>query len=164
MSKDNTKLAKGTTGSMLGKWFGDDWDNFWSIRSIEEIYEDADKVFSALDGQLIPAMDIVEKDDKLVATLEMPGLAKENVNVEIQDDKLIIFSKKDELVEKEDEKGHVISSERRTGSYRREMYVGPNMNSDEIEAKLENGVLTIVMPKPQKKPDHTKKVTKINIR
>ncbi|MGM0601807.1 MAG: Hsp20/alpha crystallin family protein [Bacillota bacterium] len=93
--------------------------------------------------------DIKEKDDEFLIEAEMPGMKKENINLEINEDYLTITAKNEESRE---EKGdNYIRRERRKGTYSRSFYLD-NVNEDEIKAEYDDGILKVHLPKKEKTP------------
>ena len=105
-----------------------------------------------------PRVDIIDKEDKYVFVAELPGVAKEDINVNIQDGVLTIEAKMSE--EKTSEKDRVLCKERRSGFFSRSINVGKNINADEIKAEFINGLLKLTAPKPK---EEVKEVRKIDI-
>ncbi|RAK11884.1 HSP20 family protein [Halanaerobium saccharolyticum] len=93
--------------------------------------------------------DIKESDDEYTIEAEMPGMKKEDINLEINDDYLTISAEHQE--EKEEKKEDYIRRERRQGRYARSFYL-ENVNQDEIKAEYEDGVLKVHLPKEEKTP------------
>ena len=92
--------------------------------------------------------DIKEKDDEFLIEAELPGLDKEDINLELTDDKHLIISAINEEVNK-DEGENYIRRERRRGRYQRSFYI-ENVKEDEIDASYDNGILEVVLPKKEK--------------
>lgn len=103
--------------------------------------------------------DIVETDDAIKFTVELPGCNKEDIKIKLEDNNLIISVNKNEESTKTDENGRVVLRERHTGSSSRSFVMPEGMNSSDISAKFENGELFITC----KKPVEEKKDTTINI-
>lgn len=91
-------------------------------------------------------VDIKENDEEYIVEADMPGVKKEEINVELNDDRLIIAVERNEEIN--EEKENYIRKERRSGSFCRSFYV-ENVKDDQISAKFENGVLSIVLPKKE---------------
>jgi HSP20 family protein len=92
-----------------------------------------------------PFADIEETDDAWVVEAEVPGVRREDVNVELRDSELEISG---EIKERE-RKGVLRRQTRRTGRFEyRVMLPGP-ANADKIDASLHDGVLTVRVPKAQ---------------
>jgi HSP20 family protein len=98
--------------------------------------------------------DVKEKDDKYIIDAELPGMNKDDITVEMDDNYLTISANNEEYNESEEE-GY-IRRERRRGSYCRSFYI-ENVKQDEIEAEYNNGILEISLPK--KEETVTKKKT-----
>jgi HSP20 family protein len=88
--------------------------------------------------------DIIEHGNEYVIEAEMPGLGKEDLKIDLQDDIMTISAEKKD--EKNEEKGSYIRRERHYGSYSRSFRVD-NIKQDSINAKFENGILKITLPK-----------------
>ena len=97
--------------------------------------------------------DIKENDNGYELEVDLPGFKKEDISVDINNGYLTITAqKKDE--HEEHGKHHYIRKERYYGSAQRSFYVG-DIKEEDISAKLENGTLSITIPK--EKPVETKK-------
>ena len=107
---------------------------------------------SWLDGGMwAPAVDLIDKKDKLVAKVELPGVEKKDIKLSLNDSNLIIQGemKKDEETEKED----YYYRERVYGNYSRAISLPNEVDKEQIKAKFKNGILEITMPKkPEVKP------------
>ena len=98
--------------------------------------------------------DITEKDNGYDFEIEIPGVDKSQVKVGLDNGYLTVsYKTKEEEKEGSGKKVHV---ERKTGYYRRDFYVGYNVKKEDIKAKMENGVLTVFVPKNVKKEDSDK--------
>lgn len=94
-----------------------------------------------------PAIDIIENDDNFVIKVYMPGVSKENIFLKIEDNVLTVFGKVD-LNHVEDER--FILREKSYGHYFRQFDLADIIDTEKIEAKLENGLLNITLPKHEK--------------
>lgn len=95
-----------------------------------------------------PAVDVVEKGEEFLLTAELPGLAREDVEVEIEDDVLRLRGEKEETRQEETggERTYRIS-ERTFGAFSRAFTLPRSVDPEEIRAEFDHGVLTIHMPK-----------------
>ncbi len=94
--------------------------------------------------------DIYEKDDVFHIEMDLPGFTKDEIKVECNNGNLIISAEKNnEKEDKEDNKKY-LRKERVYGKYSRSFYLG-DIKEDEIEAKFENGILHISVPKLEEK-------------
>ncbi|HEX6941005.1 MAG TPA: Hsp20/alpha crystallin family protein [Longimicrobiales bacterium] len=92
-----------------------------------------------------PPVDITERDDALVLTAELPGMRREDVDVELENNVLTIRGEKKE--EREEKRGERFLYERRYGSFSRSFTLPRAVDPDRISARFSNGVLTVTMPK-----------------
>lgn len=103
-------------------------------------------------------VDVKENEREYVVEADLPGIKKEEINIELHNDRLTISVERNEEIN--EEKENYIRRERRSGSFCRSFYV-ENVLEDQISAKFENGVLSMLLPK--KEPGVNKK-NKIEIK
>ncbi|MFZ3058366.1 MAG: Hsp20/alpha crystallin family protein [Candidatus Methanoperedens sp.] len=96
-----------------------------------------------------PFIDVIETDKEVIATAEMPGLEKQDIKINVTEDRLEI-SAETKHEEKKEEKGYVYR-ERRSGSYYRAISLPSPVDPDKSKASYKNGVLEIKMPKTEVK-------------
>ncbi|MEW8973176.1 MAG: Hsp20/alpha crystallin family protein [Tissierellaceae bacterium] len=99
-------------------------------------------------------VDVQEKEKEYIVEADLPGVNKEDIGIELDDGRLNIVVKKEENTEKTDI--NYIHKERRSTSMYRSIYLQDALD-DNASAKLENGVLTINIPK-QEKIDNSKQI------
>lgn len=102
-------------------------------------------------------MDIIEHDDKFILEASLPGFKKSDINIAVEDNELIIEAKREE--KKEDKKGNYCRCEIFRGNYRRVLSLSDNVSKDKIDAKYDNGILSVTVPKQTPKPAQTIKVS-----
>ena len=106
-----------------------------------------------------PAMmktDIRETEGAFQLDIDLPGFKKENVRAELQDGYLTVSATTQSESEDSNEEGTYLRKERFTGSCSRSFYVGDDISEDDISAKYENGILSLVIPKvTQKLPERS---------
>ena len=92
-----------------------------------------------------PATDLRETSQAYKLCLELPGLEQGDVNVSLRDGQLVVSGAKGES--RDEDAGAYRISERRYGRFERAFPVPDNVQRDAVEAKLQNGVLSITLPK-----------------
>ena len=120
--------------SFFDRFFGDFWN-------------DSDYVgdFEAGKRTWLPAVDIVETEDAFVATADLPGLKKDDIDVSLEDSVLTVSGER--RFEKDDEHANYRRVERAYGTFRRSFTLPRGVDATKVEAKFEDGVLTLTMPK-----------------
>ncbi|MDD1767312.1 MAG: Hsp20/alpha crystallin family protein [Methanomassiliicoccales archaeon] len=107
-------------------------------------------------GTRVPRVDMKEEDNSYLVEAEVPGMTRENVEIELGTDSIDIKAKKEE--EKEEKAEGYIRRERGSLSFYRRLPLPEDADRDLIEAKMEDGILKISIPKTQKPEDKKKKV------
>ena len=92
-------------------------------------------------------VDVEDNGNEYLIEAEVPGIDKKDINVELNDGKLMISITRDE--NSESKKKNFIHRERRYSSMSRSIYL-EDAKQDGIKAKLENGLLKVVVPKEEK--------------
>lgn len=123
---------------------------------------DIDRVFeNFFNDSVFPSMynrsgmmkvDISEEDDRYILEADLPGISKDQVNVELEDDRLTISVNYED--EEEEKNKNYVRRERRACSMVRS-FNAADVNGEAIEATMTDGVLRLVLPK--KEPDQQKR-------
>ena len=88
--------------------------------------------------------------------VDLPGMKKDEIHLELQNGYLTISTQKN-LENKEEKHGKLLRQERYTGTMQRSFYVGDNLTEEDVQAKYEDGVLTVKLPKKEAKKVPEKK-------
>ena len=110
---------------------------------ISSFFGDMESPFSS--RNYWPALDIVDKDEAFIVKAEIPGCKTEDIDISIHGNTLTISGEKKQQEEKEG-KGHY-HVERSYGSFRRELSLPVDIETENIEATYKNGVLCLTLPK-----------------
>ncbi len=95
----------------------------------------------------VPSVDMVDRGDEILVSMEMPGVEKDNIDVSIQEDTLTVKGTiKKETEEKEE---NYIKRERTYSSFERALRLPVKVNPEKIKAVLKNGILYIHLPKAE---------------
>ncbi len=100
---------------------------------------------SAREGVWRPPTDVYETDDHVVAMMELAGLREEDVEVTIFNDVLVVAGSREDTGRPERVRYHEMGLN--FGRFRAEIYLPIRVNPDCVEAKYENGFLSIWLPK-----------------
>jgi HSP20 family protein len=103
-----------------------------------------------------PRMDVFEKDNALVVKAELPGLKKEDVQVELDDGGLVIRGESKAETETHEEKFYRM--ERSVGTFYRRLPLPFDVQPDQIQASMNDGVLEVRIPRPASKPAEARKI------
>lgn len=92
----------------------------------------------------VPAVDMVRDGTDVVITLELPGLAVEDLDIEVTEGRLVVSGERRETTEQtEGEKGRVLVREMRYGAFRREFALPGHVVADDVEATYDQGLLRV---------------------
>ena len=103
-----------------------------------------------------PKIDVFEKDNRLVTRVDLPGMKKEDVTVEVTDGHLALsgFRKR----ETEEKKENFYRNEREYGSFYRLVPMPEGVKLEDVKANFANGVLEVSVPMPAKVETKVRKV------
>jgi HSP20 family protein len=110
-------------------------------------------------GITIPAVNIVESKDDYRIEVAAPGLDKNDIKIEVEENVLVISSEKEDR--KEDENEKYTRKEFSYSSFRRTFTLPEGVSKDKIKASHKDGVLTISVPKEDAEKSRFKKLIKI---
>jgi len=102
-------------------------------------------------------MDMQETDEAYTFTLDMPGMEKEDIVVEVDEDVLSISGERKERVEEERE-GERVQREITYGQFKRTITLPRDAVLDKITSKYEDGVLTITVPRTQQEAEKSRRI------
>ena len=116
-----------------------------------------DEIFSKNEKNFMKT-DVIEKKDKYILNVDLPGFEKENIDLSLDNGYLTIFAKKSN--EEENEESKYVRQERFYGECSRSFYVGDQIKEEDIMAKFNNGILNIEVPKKniEDESNETKKI------
>ena len=95
--------------------------------------------------------DVRENKDSYDVFVDLPGFKKEDIKLDLENGYLTISAQRNEELDQKDDEGHYIRQERATGSCARSFYVGKELEPTDINAKFENGILSLHLPKAEMK-------------
>ncbi|CAH8389671.1 unnamed protein product [Eruca vesicaria subsp. sativa] len=128
----------------------DVWDPFKDFPSSSSFSRENSAIVNA-------RVDWRETPEAHVFKADLPGLKKEEVKVEIEDDSVLKISGQ-RHVEKEDKNDTWHRVERSSGQFTRKFRLPENVKMDQVKAAMENGVLTVTVPKAETKKADVKSI------
>ncbi|RGB29648.1 HSP20-like chaperone [Rhizophagus diaphanus] len=125
------------------------WDNF-DLDSVSRIFDDFIKDLNVAKrdntrSRRFPALEVHETEKEYIVNAELPGLSKDQINADVHNNVLVISGevKKDQKFQE----GKTLVQERHYGNFSRSISLPPNIKTEEVTAKFENGVLEMKLPK-----------------
>jgi HSP20 family protein len=124
------------------------------VREFTQMQREMDRLFDRVRGvereendasHLMPAVDILERENDYTIKVELPGVDKKDVKITVLNDVMTIKGEKQQESEKKGENYHRV--ERSYGSFQRSFTMPSSVASDKIDASYDNGVLSISLPK-----------------
>lgn len=128
----------------------DPWRDFSSLQDrINRVFSSYtpqdDEAFEV--GELSPVVDIYEDDKTFVFEADLPGFNKEDIKIDISNNILTISGNR--KLEREENKDKYLRVERSYGTFARRFTLPNTIDSEKVEAKYKNGVLTLKLPKKE---------------
>ena len=131
------------------------WQPFSELMSLrqamDKLFEDSvvrpSRGFAALGEVPIPALDIYQTPSDVVVKATLPGLKPDDITIDISGDMLTI--KGETKAEQEVKKEDYIYQERRYGAFSRSVILPSGLKTEKCEATMDDGVLTLTIPKAQ---------------
>ncbi len=130
------------------------WDPF---RELEALQENVNRLFeesivrprreSRADRVWTPPVDVAEDEEKVVVKAELPGMKREDIDIELSGDTLTIRGER--KLENEERKEDYVRVERAYGRFQRSFTIGVPVKSDEVKASYKDGLLEITIPKSE---------------
>jgi HSP20 family protein len=129
-------------------------DSLFALRRLNTMLDDAFANWPSLgeNGSVtsawVPAVDITENKETVRITTELPGVQPEDVKLSVENNVLTIRGEKRSTHEEKNDRMH--RYERQYGSFERTFSLPGTVDVDRIEARYDNGVLTVEMPKVER--------------
>lgn len=121
------------------------------------LFNDFFEEISKFEKNFNPSLSLKENDDKYVLEMELPGVKKEDIKIEVNKNILTVSGKKEEKNKEENSK--FIVRESSFGEFSRSVNLGDNVDLENIEANMKDGELILTIPKKE-----TKEIKKIEIK
>lgn len=132
----------------------------WLRGEIDRLFDDfgqpSRSAFNFAMPAAAPALEMVDGEKEYCLTAELPGLSDKDVDLSVADGVLTLSGEKREEQERK-EKGYMLS-ERRYGSFQRQLSLPSDVDPNGIKAKFKDGVLTVTLPKDEHATPRTHKI------
>ena len=139
------------------------WDPFREVVTLQNrvnsLFRDMNEGDSPLTtASFVPAVDVYEDDKKVVLKLEVPGIEEKDLDVRVENNTLTV--KGERKFEKEEKEENFHRIERRYGSFYRAFTLPPTVDTENVQANYNAGVLKLEL---KKKPEAQPKQIKVNV-
>ena len=94
---------------------------------------------------IMPAATVLENSDGYTLTVEMPGVSKKNIEMWVENNDLTIVGRREAV----SVGGKLVHRESRPENFRRSFEIDPSIDPEKISAKIEQGLVTLVLPKAE---------------
>jgi HSP20 family protein len=128
-------------------------------REVDSLQSEVNRVFDAFFGnggartrRWVPAMDLVETEDQLVLRADLPGLSRDDVEIEIKDGVLTVSGERKTDHEEKSEGFYRV--ERAFGRFSRSLTLPDGIDAERVAAEFNDGVLEVRIPKPEETKPH----------
>jgi HSP20 family protein len=108
------------------------------------------------DAAWTPLADLSETDEAYIVKVDLPGVNKDQIDVQVQDRQLSVTG---EIPEPQDNNGRHHRRSRRTGRFELHTYLPGDVNADAVRGELADGVLTVTIPKAETSKPHKVEIT-----
>jgi len=129
-------------------------------QAMDNLFQDSfvhpSRILASFGEATIPAIDVYQTPNEFVVKASMPGTKPDNVNIDITGNTLTI--KGETKAEQETKNEDYLYQERRYGSFSRSLVLPSGLEADKTEATMENGILTLTLPKAEEAKPKTIKV------
>jgi HSP20 family protein len=105
----------------------------------------------------VPKMDIVDRDDDVMVRADLPGVAKDDIDVSLTDNTITVKGSTSE--EKKEEDGDYYRCETMKGSFSRTMSLPSDVDGSKANSTFKDGVLEVIVPKLEKARRHSVKIS-----
>ena len=132
--------------SIFGENLFDDFFNDFPFYDYDKEMKNTEKKLYGRKASHVMKTDIRELNNGYEVVVDLPGFTKDEVQATLENGYLTISAEKGLDKDEEDKKGRILRQERYAGSCSRSFYVG-DVKPEDIKAKYESGVLTVLVPK-----------------
>lgn len=137
--------------NQLDLWRGSWMNPFRELRrmqsSMEKLFDEMSPFPRTAQIEFSPSVDILEDKSHYVLKFDMPGIQRDQIRIELNNNVLTVSAERKEEQKQDDKRQYL--SEVFYGSYQRSFTLPTSVDEKKVDAKLQDGVLTITIPKSQ---------------
>lgn|SRR5690554_2871909 len=134
----------------------------WFPSIFEDLFNDSRLANVAHFGSTLPAVNIKETENGFTVEVAVPGKSKDDFQIELNEDVLTISSEDKSEKEETTNDGRYTRREFSYASFRRSFHLPDSVAQDKIEAKYNNGVLQILVPKKEEVKTKSKRMIAVS--
>jgi HSP20 family protein len=127
-------------------------------RVFRDSYAGGDRDEALTTSSFAPAVDVYEDEHKVVLKIEVPGIEEKDIDVRVENNTLTVHGER--KIEKEEKEENYRRVERQYGSFTRTFTLPPTVDTENVSANYDKGVLNISLPK---KAEAKPKQIKVNV-
>jgi HSP20 family protein len=116
-------------------------------QQMDRLYEESRSPYHRAQAGVFPLINLTENQDKFYVRAELPGVRGDELDIQVTDKNIAISGERKIASEEEGARYH--RREREAGTFSRMIGLPGDINRDKVDAKLENGILTVVVPKAE---------------
>ena len=116
-------------------------------QQMEQLYDGTSAPYQPASAGVFPLINLTEDKDKYYIRAELPGVKGDELDIQVTENNLAISGERKIAAEEEGARYH--RREREAGTFSRIIGLPGDINSDNVDAKLENGILTVVVSKAE---------------
>ena len=116
-------------------------------QQMERLYDESRSPYHRVHAGVFPLTNLTEDKDNYYVRAELPGVKGDDLDIQVTDKNIAISGERKIASEEEGARYH--RREREAGTFSRMIGLPGDINRDNVDAKLENGILTVVVPKAE---------------
>jgi HSP20 family protein len=129
---------------------------FDPLREMERLHSDLNRLFEGVPAEgrtadtgrtWAPAVDVAETEEAILVRAELPGMAREDIDIELSGETLTLRGER--KFESEEKKNNLVRIERRYGKFLRSFTLATPIQTDRVSASYKDGILEVVLPKSE---------------
>lgn len=139
------------------------FDPFLELQNMQKKFEYMNRLLQSADSapegpavDFFPAVNTREADDAYYIEVDLPGVRKEDINIDVKDNLLTISGER--VIEEERKEDDFYRIESQYGTFERSFSLPEDVDAEKIEAEAKDGVLTVKIPKAQSVDKAPKKI------